>query len=401
AQNSSIPTVLVERDQVRALAPDWTRLTFAKLPRLTQSGSLWGRNWSTGQKLDDVLTLGDFQNSFKLQDLNLYAISLATQTPPKAIPLNQFRLLQQQSLNTLVNAIPDLDQYPVSEIKPIADLLNAAKPGYRLIEETLPELLRQDPSLGALSFQSPNSKYTLEDIPGLLESPLQAFDHWQDAKISDIPGLGQMPWNHFPDPPSDGGMSGVIQILDPSSQQSNAQTETISGSDIGGYKIACRTCAGISFSSPSSLQGKRWISGAMQWVRGGAGAIALLNNSYEPTGRNVFGAAFKVVISEVTPKEVQTALYFRLCQAQPQRDQIDCSPYAVGSVPFLVYHSGDAMLVGDVDSVTTVTPQLLPVDQALPEKLSKSPSSSQNPILEFLAQAIDKIKAVLQFSPRV
>jgi len=400
AETSSIPTVFVERDQIRALAPDWTRLNFAKLPTFVEGGSLWERTWSIGQKLEDVLTLGDFQNSFKLQDLNLYAIALATQISPKAIPLNQFRLLQQQTLKTLVNAIPELDQHPVSDIRPLADLLNSAKPGYRLMEETLPELLRQDPSLGALSFQNSNTKYTLEDIPGLLESPLQAFDHWQDSKISDIPGLAQMPWSQFPESPSDGGMGGVIETLHQSSQRSGTQTETISGSDVVGYQIACLTCEGISFSNPSSLQGKRWISGSTQWVRGGVGAIDLSNNSYEPTGRNVFGRAFKVVITEVTPKGVQTALYFRFCQAEPQRNQVNCSPYAVGSVPFLIYHPGDAMLVGNPSLAATSTPQLLPTPKFPSVKPSKSSDSLQSWVLEFFVQAIDKLKAVLNFLPR-
>lgn len=400
AQTSSIPTTLVEPDQIRALAPDWTRLNFAKLPTLVESGSLWERTWSAGQKLEDVLTLGDFQNSFRLQDLNLYAIALATQTSPKSIPLKQFRLLQQQTLAALVNAIPELDQHPVSEIKPLADLLNAAKPGYRLMEATLPDLLRQDPSLGALRFQSPDAKYTLEDIPGLIGSPLQAFEHWQEAKISDIPGLPQMPWTHFPDPPSDGGTGGVIQMPNQRPQTENTKVEAISGSDLAGYQIPCQTCNGISFSSPSSLEGKRWISGSTQWIRGGTGAIALSNNSYEPTGRNVFGKAFKVVIAEVTSKEVQTALYFRFCQADSQRNQVDCSPYAVGSVPFLIYHSGDAMLVGDLNLAAASTPQLLPTSQSLSAKPSKTSGSLQSSMLEFFVQAIDKLKAVLRFLPR-
>lgn len=399
-QTSSIPTVLVERDQIRALAPDWTRLAFVKLPTLVQSGSLWGRNWSAGQKLEDLLTLGDFQNSFKLQDLNLYAIALAAQTSPRTISLSQFKLLQQQSLAALANAIPELEQHPVSAIKPLADLLNAAKPGYRLMEETLPDLLRQDPSLGALRFQSPNTKYTLEDIPGLIGSPLQAFEHWQEAKISDIPGLPQMPWTHFPDPPTDGGTSGVIQMLNQSLQTENTKVEAISGSDVAGYQIPCQTCDGISFSNPSSLKGKRWISGSTQWVRGGVGEIALSNNSYEPTGRNVFGKAFKVVLAEVTSKEMLTVLYFRFCQAEPQRNQVNCSPYAVGSVPFLIYHPGDAMLVGDINLAATSTPQLLPIAQPLPAKPSNTSGSLQSSVLEFFVQALDNLKAVFRFLPK-
>lgn len=399
AQNSSIPTVVIERDQIRTLAPDWTRLTFAKLPTLTQLGSLWGRSWSVDQKLEDVLTLGDFQNSFKLQDLNLYAIALATQTSPKAIPLNQFHLLEQQTLTALTNAIPALEQYPVNEIKPLVALLQSAKPGYRLMEETLPELLRQDPSLGALNFQIADSKYTLEDIPGLLEVPLQAFEHWQEAKISDIPALPQTPWKFFPDPPNDDGVSGLVRTPNQSAKSADINSEAISGSDVVGYQVACQTCAGISFSSPSLLQGKRWISGSNQWVQGGTGRVTS-EDSYEPTGRNVFGKAFKVVITEVTPKEVQTALYFRFCQAEPNRNQVNCSPYAVGSVPFLLYHSGDAMLVGNIEDMkTAITPQILPVPQPVPAEVSKTSSSFQISMLKLLTQAIDKIKSILRFSP--
>lgn len=380
----SIPTVVIERDQIRALAPDWTRLTFANLPTLSQSGSLWKRSWAKGQKLEDVLTLGDFQDSFKLQDLNLYAIALATQKSPDTIPLNQFRLLQRQSLATLANAIPELEQHPVNEIKPLADLLKAAKPDYRLMEETLPNLLQQDPSLGALSLQNFDSKYTLEDIPGLLESPLQAFEHWQESKISEIPGLAQMPWSGFPEPPSDGGIGAVVQMF---SQSSNVEAETISGSDVVGYQMACQNCPGISFSSPTSLKGKRWISGAKQWVQGGT-EMTLTEHIYEPTGRSVFGKAFKVVIAETTPKAAQTTLYFRFCQFEPDRNQVSCSPYAVGPVPFLVYRTGEAMLVGNVD----VPSELSPTSQALSADLSKA----SNSILNLLTQAIDAIQFALR-----
>lgn len=340
-----IPTILMQSDTHSVITPNWSAISFATLPLLQTSGFVQGRRWKAKQPLEQVLTLGDFADSFKLQDLNLYAIAIATQNSPKTHKLSEFKLFQHQTLADLAIVLPTLQQLPVNQVAPLADLLKTAKPTSQLAAETLPQLLEQDPTLGALSFQNFDlSKYRLNEIPGLMEAPLQAFRDWQKATISEIPGLSSMTWQNFPHPPSDGGLGGVVQL--PTSSQL-APAESLSGSDVAGYQVSCPTCLGISFSHPTSLQGKRWISGLAQWVPGGTGRAGLSQTNQEPTGRNVFGKAFKVVVTEVTPKAAKTAFYFRFCDLEG--NQTHCSPYKVGPMPFLAYHAGDGMPLGRLD----------------------------------------------------
>jgi hypothetical protein len=55
--------------------------------------------------------------------------------------------------------------------------------------------------------------------------------------------------------------------------------------------------------------GKRWASGAVQKVKG-YGPLAIVNGGWEPTGKLVFGSAFKVVLTSVDePKAPLTLLY--------------------------------------------------------------------------------------------
>ncbi|MEX0270492.1 hypothetical protein AB3R30_15210 [Leptolyngbyaceae cyanobacterium UHCC 1019] len=395
SSTATIPTVMITRGQEQTVTPDWSRLSFANLPAITQSGSLNGQKWSAGQPVEKLLTLGDFQDSFKLQDLNLYAIAVATQMPIKLVKLSQFKLLAGQTLADLALAVPELEQLPVSTVKPLSDLLKSAKPSYRLTEKTLPQLLEQDPTLGALSFQNFDlTGYTLDKLPGLIHAPLQAFRHWQEAKLTDIPGLREMPWQQFPNPPSDSSMSGVIQLPTTMSYRLGKDSTSISGSSALGYQIPCAGCTSITFSDPPALQKKRWISGLAQWVQGGISDVAQSTTHSEPTGRNVFGKAFKVVVTEVSPKQAQTALYFRFCQFQ---QQISCSPYAIGPVPFLSYRNGELMPVGNLEIGTdrSITPQMLPsVKQILPTIPTEIPSTV-NHWSELLSQILEQIKALL------
>lgn len=347
-----IPTLVVQSDTHTVITPNWSAISFITFPSFQTSGLMQGRSWKVKQPLEQVLTLGDFADSFKLQDLNLYAIAIATQNSPKTLKLSEFKLLQHQTLADLAIALPTLQQLSVNKVQPLVDLLEMAKPTYQLAEETLPQLLEQDPTLGSLSFQNLDlSKYKLNEIPGLMEAPLQSFRDWQKASISDIPGLKSMTWQNFPHPPNSSGLSGVVQL--PTASQL-APAESISGSDVAGYKVSCPTCLGINFGHPTTLQDKRWISGLAQWVPGGTNIPEFSQPNQEPTGRNVFGRAFKVVITEVTPREAKTALYFRFCNMEGS--QTRCSPYKVGPIPFVSYHPGDGIPLGAMDDESASLP---------------------------------------------
>ena len=368
-----IPTVKVQQGELSANAPDWNTLTFATLPKLSQAGVVGTRSWQQGQALDQVLTLGDFASTFRLQDLNLFAIALATQTAPAAVKLSDFKLFKQQTLMGLAQAMPELSQEPINKVVLLRDRLQIVFPRPDL-NRTLAEVIADDPQLGTVNFTNFDlSRYTLNDVPGLLTVPLQHLQSWQFALIDDIPALKDLPWSGFPGAPKVDGLIATVQM-----PQTIGSTTSISGSDVAGLQVPCNQafCTSIQLNGVEPLHQALWLSGS-QFVDGGHGKGAQLNDGKEPTGRYVFGEAFKVVLSKVTKESAQTSLYFRVCQAVEGEQA--CSPYAVGPIPFLNYRPGDGMVIGTVAATPvapTATPSEAPDQQVIPIVQPSPPQES-------------------------
>lgn len=96
--DSQIPTVILQLGGGEAMTPDWSKISFATLPPLSEAGSLGELSWRKGERLEEVMRLEDFEHSFDLQDLSLFSIGLKIQVDPKTIPLSQFKLLQHQTI---------------------------------------------------------------------------------------------------------------------------------------------------------------------------------------------------------------------------------------------------------------------------------------------------------------
>ena len=111
---------------------------------------------------------------------------------------------------------------------------------------------------------------------------------------------------------------------------------TISGSNFEGFAVACdKDCAHIELSGSPSVKGKAWVSGKYQLVKGGGGILGSVNGGKEPTGRNLFGDAFKVAVWDVSEVDgkVSQSLFFRVCMRNNFVD-LGCTPYFIGPVPF-------------------------------------------------------------------
>jgi len=379
--------------------PDWQQITFAKLLPFERSGIAGERVWHYGQPVDQFLTLADFQDSFKLQFLNLYTIAKAAKIPAvgfglpgdaDSITLASFKLFRQQSLSDLVTAIPALGNLPAIQIAPIAALLRADKPEYQLEQQTPLAIVVQDPAVGQLTFENFDlSSYSVKDIPGLKMVPLQAFRGWQFARITDVPYLSQVPWSAFLVPPQIHGMSGVLNLK---AAAPFTTVPTISGSNVAGYQSSCsEECTGATFSSPMLLQGKYWLVGDQ--------TVAGRNNETEPTGRNPFGEAFKVVISSLDPNQMQTSIFFHVCGSG---DNPVCGAYSVGPVPWFTYHNGDSIFVGRVTEAVSQVSQIPEIPSEIPQvPIRPGSPNSLSVLLALVSQAVEYIQRLFQGIPYV
>jgi hypothetical protein len=340
AATTGVPTV----PGIRVLLPDISKMTFGSLPKFTSAGSVnfnpsiqqqlqgfSGLQWKAGDAPKNVLKLGFFGDSFNLQTLSLDNISPGASN----YTLKQFGLMQNQTLDSLVKAIPDLLNAPANSSPPIADLLTNA--GVYDLNDSLSNILSTnnlDPdTLGLSSLDL--SKYYVGDIPGLSSASLGSFKDWETSTISDIPGLADLPFTQFPTPLSlTGAGIGMVDVA--FSYKESRRLRTISGSDRAGFNVPCLSnCAGFEVSGNPPINGSFWISGKKPapWVGGGYGILGSIGGGEEPHGRHPFGKAFKVVITDTNEKKgtVDFSAYMRFCK----RGWIDlgCTPYIIGPIP--------------------------------------------------------------------
>lgn len=365
-------------------------LSFSSMPPITESGQvevpgLGTISWEEGQTPGEFLRLDSFVDSFKFQRLSLEEIFSLAGTADE-ISLNDFKVLESLTLGDLTNAIPELADVPVKEIPLIKDLLTRILGESGIWQElSLENVLRQKSDLGNIFLSSIDlSSYGLESIPGIESVPIERFPGWEDNFISDIPGLADVPLQSFL-----GAFSGtgVVAILDIAFGPKEARrTNTITGSDVEGFTVPCEqnSCSHIELSGPprlgaEALHGKQWIKGGSskggQSVRGGYGALAVVNGGKEPTGRP-FGSAFKLVLQETIESEgkAKFAAFFRYCNA------FGCTPYFIGPVPLWTSREGDIIPIGLGGALT---PEDVPDNPGLPPDVQLPPGTQNDSIGDF------------------
>ncbi|BAZ37601.1 hypothetical protein NIES4101_35240 [Calothrix sp. NIES-4101] len=253
AKQPPIPTVVWQN----ARLPDWDRITFSNMPAISEPGSFQApqnvvdklgynpsRSWNTGQKPDSFTMLGDFQDSFKLQTFSLTDISQITNLDLETNKLDSFGVIKLQTLDSLVKAIPELKDFPISQVKPILDLLSQNLSTSFDANQTIENFLKQSPHVGKLSFDALNLKsYNLDSIPNLIATPVASFDKWQGVYISEIPRLNKVPFSQFPNPINPVGTEvGIVDVAFATDEQK--RDKTISGSNKEGFAVPCeKDCA--------------------------------------------------------------------------------------------------------------------------------------------------------------
>uniref|UniRef100_A0A8J6ZVZ8 M23 family peptidase n=1 Tax=Desmonostoc muscorum LEGE 12446 TaxID=1828758 RepID=A0A8J6ZVZ8_DESMC len=391
--DGNLPTRIVEvanpqsrLPATKVLLPDWSRISLAQLPGISQSGAIDGspysqtlgydlsRTWNVGMTPDQYLKLGDISEALQAEEFSLQAIqAIALGTQPEAntginsidlnqIALSEFLLIGEQTLSHLAQVVPELANTQVNNITPVATLLK-----FHLIAAsnlTLAQVLTQY-EVGQMKLEEIDlSEFSISSIPNLDAVQLQQFTGWMNSFIKDIPGLGQVPLGLMPNPITEIG-SLVMRIDVVYGPAENRRNNTISGSDVQGFSVLCtkKDCAYLELddlenagrSDRSKLEGKQWISGKYQEVEGGRGILKAVNNGREPTGRLPFGKAFKVVVMEPdeTTDTVDTALFFRFCAWR-----MGCTPYFIGPVPFFSYKVNSLIFVGNLSEQRTNTASL-------------------------------------------
>lgn len=359
---SPVPVI---QDQILGTKPDWVQITLRTLPAVLESGSfeasadlirLLGydpsRVWQAGQTADQYMQLGDFQESFQLQQFSLYEIAALVGLDWPALRLADFALVAWQTLEDLVQAVPDLANLPVESVAPIADLLKGEADPQTAIAEVI-----QDEALAALSLGDLNlEQYGLGDIPGLIEAPLESFRDWQQSVINQVPGLADVPFANFPNPIVEQGVVvGQVDVVFGPAE--GDRTNTISGSYVEGFNVPCDAdCAHLEIGQPTLVEGTQWVSGKYQQVRGGRGALAAANGGVEPTGRHPFGNAFKVAVLETDEASgtAETGLYFRMCVRNLFVD-LGCTPYFIGPIPWLPVQEEGMIFLGQIKEGLSTT----------------------------------------------
>jgi hypothetical protein len=347
--------------------PDWTKISFADFPATLRGGSIGdeynqyvdydlSRAWNQGDKPASFLKLGDLAEALAPQEFKIQDIVELTGIDLNKIPLSVFPLIGKQTLKQLVDAIPGLGKVKVEDIEPISALISKkALDNYYFQNQPLEQIINNY-EIGNLQLEQIDLfQFSISSIPDLENSKLKDFDGWRDSFIEEIPGLDLVPLGSMPEPVTNG--EGFVARIDAIWSQAEADRQrTVSGSDRGGFSVPCQTnCAHIELDDlensgsdlRDSFEGKQWISGQFQEVRGGHGVLGAVNGGKEPTGRLPFGHVFKVAVwdTDETTDRANTSIFFRFCIKTAFVD-LGCTPYFIGPIPFLDYQRDDWILLG-------------------------------------------------------
>ncbi|MGF1488337.1 MAG: M23 family metallopeptidase [Prochloraceae cyanobacterium] len=376
--NIPIATQPIGNHQV--IVPDWSQVTWSSLPPIQSSGEIIfpqelveqlgydpSRSWQVGESADRILKLGDIAQTgaekFTLQQLyNLTGIDL------RGLTLEDFKTMNWQTIDSIVTAIPGLEDVPVREIKFFYDFISTIG-NSNLLEFgniTISEVLNIAPDLGDITFGSLGDAFKLSNydllgsIPGLIFSPIDTLKDWGNTFISQVPGLNLVPFNLFPIGFGLGANQvAIADIVWSKSEHGDPRTNDnyfVSGKIQKSRTIPVRCpsekpCAYVELTdllgSDGPFYGKRWASGETQQVNGGEKFLKIFNGGKEPTGKLVYGDLFKVAVisTDESSATAQTGLYFRVCVKNLFTD-LGCTPYAIGPVPWIPIQEGQLVVMG-------------------------------------------------------
>ncbi len=398
---------------------DWTRINFQYFGGMHQAGSFKAPPqlvsglgfdpsvaWNAGTPVSSVIRLGFVDQAFGLQMLSLDQIGAYTGVNVKSLPLDAYGLLKWQTLGSLVQAVPSLNNLYVNQVPAIAALVSGNGSGFGFgfgyNNMTIGQLLMSRPGSAAIPLTPILKQFNIGSIPGLSGAQIEGFQLWKAAFISDIPGLPLLVFARFPiqpkstftsqlpNPATDGKLlassllnktplvastvpfSNLIAqanvnlfqaaagaaILDlPLNQEGFITTNVITGSDRVGFNFPCTqtACGHVELGLP--FQGARFISGTQQWVLGGHNLLGSLFGSLEPTGRPLVGnpnpeqEPFKLILNwaDDTTGTAMFGLAMHWCVHHSWPDPLpnpDCTPYKFQFPGIWLWKEKDVVFIG-------------------------------------------------------
>ncbi len=371
-QTSQVPTLDYVQGNYRGRIPDWSRINFENLPAVQQPGFLKvprkvvgqigydpSRSWVAGQRLDSIVKLGDVDEAFKISSLSLKDLSQTVGISGDRT-LKDFGLMQWQTPESLLKAIPNLGQLKLNQVKPLSDLFMKAGVS-QSANITISRVLQRYPKVAKIPLSNLSlSQYGMNSIPGLQTIAIKKFSKWQQSFINQVPGLKRLPFARMPQAIKAGtGVVGINSVVFGTSERGDPRINDdyfVSGRVSRSGRtipVACKPgseCSYVElgdFVPGQGLYGKRWVSGSSQKVKGGFGILSKINGGKEPTGRLVYGPAFKVAMigAEESAGRADFGLFFRICAHIPFAGR-SCSPYFVGPIPWIPVKENDLVILG-------------------------------------------------------
>lgn len=359
AQNNNSPPLNPEEIK---LFQDWSTFSFSSFEPVQQGGEIgteynelvgWdiSRQWQAGDEIEDILKLGDLENSlspqlFSLEDIyqrvNQKNGVVATDTDgdgvvnnvPSTLTLADYPLATNQTVESLTEAVPELLDYEVGEVAPIRDLLE--ENGYDT--DTDIGTLIEDEDIAELGLDSIDlGSYSVDSVPNLGGSQIEDMEGYEEMLVSEIPGLSELALSEYPNP-INARISFVGRIDFVWGEAETNKNSTISGSTVEGFQVPCQqNCAHLELDDVENLgraialpfEGDQWIQGRNleHWVAGGTGCFT---GGREPTGIHPFGNTFKAVLWD-TQESTDTAQIVSFFNIKTQCGE---SPYFIGPFPY-------------------------------------------------------------------
>ncbi|OYQ63911.1 hypothetical protein B9G53_14415 [Pseudanabaena sp. SR411] len=357
------------------MIPDFTQISFENLPKIQvttqlqqQLSQLLSPNALTNLVIgsyvspDRYLTVGSLQ-SLGLEQTSLQEIASRAGVSLGNVSLGQLgELTSQQTINSLLQSLPDLRNQPLSQVQPILDLVtqksgvaNLAILNDELSGFTVGQLVNAFPDLGNLSLGSLGEQlnsYSLESIAGFSQLPLGNIQGASGVVLSDLnaTGLGKLSLSQFPNAPSllPNVRFGMVDIALGNREKNRINPISGGVTESGFQAVGCdgnTDCPHIEVTDFAGgyYNGKQWMT-ASQQVPDGYGFLGGLFGNRGPAGNHPFGDAFRVTIESLDEASgtITLGLRFRWCQRSWFVD-LGCTPYITPPLPLVVLQEKSAI----------------------------------------------------------